>query len=142
MTASSERGYALLPHTADVIVSAWGPSAAACLDQAARGLSAVSAEVPDTAARRSVPYACGPDTDVELLVRVLEEVIYLAEVRELVVVGAVLDRTPQGGLAGHFDAMPLDAVVPVGPAPKAITRHGLAFGRDERGWQCTVTVDV
>ncbi|HEU4424948.1 MAG TPA: archease, partial [Pilimelia sp.] len=41
----SERGFRLLPHTADVIVSAWAPTASGCVEQAVRGLVAIFAEV-------------------------------------------------------------------------------------------------
>lgn len=138
----SERGFRLLPHTADVIVSAWAPTAPECVAQAVRGLVAIFAEVTGGAPTRPVPFACGPDSDGELLVRVLEEVIYLVDARDLVAVRALLRRSPQGGLAGHFDAVPLAAADVVGPAPKAIARHGLSFAADGGRWRCTVTVDV
>jgi SHS2 domain-containing protein len=65
-------GLRLLPHTADVIVAAWAPTATGCIEQAVR----------------------------------------------------------------------LAAVQHVGPAPKAITRHGLVVMHGDAGWQCQATVDV
>src|SRR5512144_769912 len=56
-------GYALLPHTADVIVAAWAPTATGCIEQAVRGLVAVFAEVPNHPTVRRIPYACPPDND-------------------------------------------------------------------------------
>jgi SHS2 domain-containing protein len=137
-----ERGYRLLPHTADVIISAWAPTDTACVDEAVRALIAVFAEVPDIAPRQPVPFTCEPASNGELLVRVLEEVIYLLEVRDLVAVQAVMERTAAGSLAGYLNAVPVAAVNLVGPAPKAITRHGLFFGPEGDRWGCAVTVDV
>jgi SHS2 domain-containing protein len=138
----SGRGCRLLPHTADVIVSAWAPSVTGCIDQAVRGLVAVFAEVPGGAPGERVPLACPPEDAAGLLVRVLEEVIYLVEVRGLVPVCADVHRTPAGGLAGHLDAVRVEGVDLVGPVPKAVTRHALAFDRGPDGWRCAVTVDV
>ncbi|MEV4709424.1 archease [Actinoplanes sp. NPDC049316] len=139
---AASAGFALLPHTADVIVAAWAPTATGCIEQAVRGLVAVFAEVPNHPAMREIPYACPPDSDTELLIRVLEEVIYLLEVREVVVSRANLRLTAAGGLAGALHAVPLAAVRQVGPPPKAVTRHGLVFAPDDSGWQCRITVDV
>ncbi len=138
----ADRGFAFLPHTADMTVTAWAPTDTGCLDQAVRGLVAAFAEVPATTAASEVPYSCPPAADSELLVQVLEEVIYLLDAQGLLACGARLDRRPDGGLAGTLLVVPATAARPVGPVPKAVTRHRLAFGRGADGWRCSATVDV
>lgn len=135
-------GYAVLPHTADLIVSAWAPSFTGCLDQAIRGLASSYVEISEPAPRERAPLSCDGADEAELLVRVLDEAIYLLDVAGSVAVGAVLTRTATGGLSGWLVTVPVTAAEPVGPAPKAVTRHGLRVGRRDGRWRCAVTVDV
>lgn len=143
-------GYRLLPHTADVRLLAWGPTREACLDQAVRALAAVFVELPGGVPASPpggvptrVPVALPPGPDAELLVGVLEEALFLVDVRGLVARAAELHPDGEGGLRGTLDAVALADVVPVGSVPKAIARSGLRFGEDDDGaWRCVVTVDV
>jgi SHS2 domain-containing protein len=137
-----ESGHELLPHTADVVVSAWGPTAELCFAEAVRGLVACFADVRHPSPDRAVPFNCEPAADSELLVQLLEEVIYLVDVHEVVPVRAAVARTAEGGLVGEFGVVALSSVDLVGPAPKAISRHGLRFAQGGAGWQCAVIVDV
>jgi SHS2 domain-containing protein len=143
MTARA--GHRLLPHTADLTVEAWAPTREECLAEAVHGLVASFADTAGAEAARPgrrVPFACPPESDTELLVRVLDEVIYLLDVRDVVPVRVALMSAPGGGLTGHVDVVDRAAVRPVGPAPKAVTRHGLRLAPDAGVWRCTVTVDV
>jgi len=135
-------GYRLLPHTADVVVQAWAPTRAACLAEAVRGLVAVFADTAGVAGSRSVAFAIGPATDEELLVRLLEEVIYRVEVDEVIPVDAQVELTPDGGVRGRLDVAPLAPGMIIGAAPKAIAWHELSFAPERTGWRCRVTVDV
>jgi protein archease len=135
-------GYRLLPHTADLVVSAWAPTAAGCVDQAVRALAASFALVVGWPPTRPVEFTVTGADDAELLVRVLDEAIYLLDADDLVAIGAQARRTAGGGLAGHFTTVPRSAVQQIGAVPKAISRHRLRFDRAEGGWRCTVTVDV
>jgi len=132
----------MLPHTADVIVSAWAPTAEGCIGEAVRGLVATFVDVTGLAAGSSVPVSFEPAPDAEALVLVLEEVVYLLDTRQVVPVRVELSRTPDGGLQGRWWVVPARSGRPVGSVPKAITRHGLRFGRDNGLWRCAVTVDV
>jgi SHS2 domain-containing protein len=132
----------LLPHTADLAVEAWAQTREECLAEAVRGLVASFADATGVAAQRRVSFGCPPGPDVELLVCALEEVIYLLDARDAVPVDVHLARAPDGGLSGHFDVVDRAVVKQVGPAPKAVTRHGLDLSPDADGWRCAVTVDV
>jgi SHS2 domain-containing protein len=135
-------GHRLVPHTADLTVAAWAPSREECLAEAVRGLVGSFADTTGTAAERRLPFTCRPGPDAELLVCLLEEVIYLLDTLDAVPVGVVVAVATDGGLTGHFDVADRATVRPVGPAPKAITRHGLRIGVAAGAWRCTVTIDV
>lgn len=138
-------GHRLLPHTADVRFEAWGPTREACLAEAVRALARIVIDTttapPPTA---SMPVTLPPTTDIDLLVSLLEEVIYDVDVLGVLALDAHLAVDPDdGALAGHLDTAPLAALPPTGCAPKAITRHNLLFAPDDHGaWRCLVTVDV
>jgi SHS2 domain-containing protein len=135
-------GYRLLPHTADVAIEAWAPTRAACLAEAVRGLVAVFADTSGVVAGRSVAVTLAPASDEELLVRLLEEVIYLVEVDGMVPVDAHLEPAADGGLRGRLEVAPVAPAMVVGPAPKAVAWHELSFAPGRTGWSCRVTVDV
>ena len=135
-------GYRLLPHTADVVVEAWAPTRGGCLAEAVRGLVAVFADTSGLDAVRSVELRLEPAGDEELLVRLLEEVVYLVEVDALVPVDVEVDLEPGGGLRARFDVTPLTPAMIVGPVPKAIAWYELEFARKGSGWTCRATVDV
>jgi SHS2 domain-containing protein len=88
--------------------------------------------------RLSYPPSAWP----ELLVRVLEDVIYLLEVRQVVPIGAAFSGTPDRGLQGEYRVVSAALGRPIGSIPKAITRHRLRFDHDDHAWRCAVTVDV
>ena len=140
VTAAS--GYRLLPHTADVMVSAWAPTVEDCMAQAVRGLVSCFAQTRAARPQRLVPFACDPAPQSELLVEVLEEAIYMIDAHDAVPVQVSLVRTPDGGMVGEFGVAARADVELIGPAPKAVTRHNLRFARDGSTWRCEVIIDV
>jgi SHS2 domain-containing protein len=135
-------GHRLLPHTADVMVSAWAPTVEGCLAQAVRGLVSCFADIRTVPPERLVAFVCDPGPDSELLVQVLEEAIYLVDAHDMVPVQVTVARTRDGGLVGEFGVAARSDVALVGPAPKAVTRHELRLERDDSTWRCQVVIDV
>lgn len=135
-------GHRLLPHTADCIIEAWGPDSASCVTEALTGLVESFAEVPDTPAIRLVPLAAGAGAPEDDLVSLLEDVIYALEVFSVVPVRFHLAETESGGLAGDMEVVGVDQVEIIGPAPKAVSYHGLSIGPLHGGWRCHVLIDV
>lgn len=135
-------GFEVLPHTADTAFAAWGPTRAACFAQAVRALVASFAEITNASAEGRHAIAFAPGADDDLLVDLLDEVIYLLDARGLVPVGADLQDGEDGGLTGELELAPVAAVRPAGAVPKAITYHGLEVEQRPQGWRCRVTVDV
>ncbi|HEX6869540.1 MAG TPA: archease [Micromonosporaceae bacterium] len=135
-------GHAILPHTADVMVSAWADTAEACLAEAVRGFVACFADTRASRPVRAVGFSFDPGPDTELLIEVLEEVVYLLDAGDEVPVQVALARTTHGGLVGEFGVAPRVAVPLVGAAPKGISRHQLRFEHLDDVWRCRFVVDV
>jgi len=135
-------GWRLLPHTADAILEAWGPDRASCLSQALLGLVRSFAEVPDTAATQLLPIAAPPGGPEDVLVSLLEDLLYVVDVFAVVPVRFHLTETEGGGVAGDMEVVPAAEVEVVGPVPKGVSYHGLSMGPHDGGWRCHVLIDV
>ncbi len=135
-------GHRFVGHTADTAFEAWGPERGACYAEAVHALVASFADVSHAEAvdRRLVEF--GPGSDEDLLVDLLEEVIYLLDTRGLVPVRAELRDREDGGLRGELEFAEVTSVQPSGAVPKAVTYHALEVEADAEGWRCHVTVDV
>lgn len=141
--ARGDAGHRQVPHTADVTIEAWAPTREECLAETVGGLVASFADTAGVAVPgRRVAFACPAAPDTELVVHLLEEVIYLLDAQDFVPVDVVVDLAPDGGVTGHFEVVDRVDVRQVGPAPKAVTRYGLNLSPDAGVWRCTVTVDV
>jgi SHS2 domain-containing protein len=138
-----QAGHRLVAHTADLILEAWAPEWRACLVEAVRALveSFVDREdAADSADRANRSLHAGARDPEGQLVALLDEVIYLLDAEDLVAVDVEInDVEPE--LRGRFAVVPVDAVTAVGPAPKAVSLHGLDVHKDD-GWSCRVLVDV
>ncbi len=138
----SARGHRVLPHTADLVVEAWGESRSACLEEAARGLVATFADTSKINVTQIVPFALEPGSDRELLVQLLQEIVYVIDVLGVVPVRTEVESTEDGGVAGFFDVAPVDTVELIGAVPKGVSRHELHIGPNDGRWSCQAIVDV
>lgn len=134
-------GHRALPHTADVRIEAWAPTREACVGEAVAGLAEAFVSVPDGVEVLSVPADLSAVTDEDVLVAVLDEVIYLMETSDAVPVRADVTAAA-GGVHVTFGAVPLGRAELVGAVPKAVTLHDLRITREADGWTCSVVVDV
>jgi SHS2 domain-containing protein len=138
---TSGPGHRLVPHTADLILEAWAPTRSQCLEQAVEALVSSFASPAVGAVTRSVPIDLAAADDAELLLLLLGEVIYLAEVRGQVPVAAELD-VDGTELRGRFEVISVDQIEQVGAIPKAVSRHALELTEDAETWRCRAVVDV
>ena len=76
---SDERGHRTVPHTADVIVEAWGPDRLGCLEELVGGVVESFALVRDRSDVRRVPIGLEPGESTSQVVALLDEVIYLVD---------------------------------------------------------------
>lgn len=140
-TTEPVRGHRAVPHTADTRLEAWAPTRDECIAEAVLGLVESFADVsgarPDRCVTVSVPE--GPAED--MLLTVLDEVIYQLDVHGDVPVDVEIDAAEEG-LGLRLAVAGAEAVEPVGAAPKGVSLHGLRFNVGPAGWACTVMVDV
>jgi SHS2 domain-containing protein len=139
---SDERGHRTVPHTADVIVEAWGPDRLICLEELVGGVVESFALVRDRSDVRRVPIGLEPGEGTSQVVALLDEVIYLVDTRGLVPIEVTLTAGPDGSLTGCLDFVPVDAVEPVGAVPKGVSWSDLVLEQRGARWWCHVLLDV
>lgn len=153
-SVGTESGYRWQRHTADLRLEAWAPSRETCLAQAVRGLVDSVAKTAGGGARTArdpvatVEFEVGGETDEELLVGVLDEVIYRMDVTGQIPVTSTI-RVGSRGLdvtCGMAEVGTPVAVVRSGDVRTGARRRAwlheprLSAGPDY--WSCTVTVAV
>ncbi|HZG06184.1 MAG TPA: archease [Streptomyces sp.] len=139
--AAPRGGHRGVPHTADLRVEAWAPTREECLAQAVRGLCESFLDLTGATGVRRRDVVVLADSDEDLLVALLDEVVYWLDAQDEVPVGVELTAVP-GGLRAGLDMADAGSLPATGAAPKAVTLHGLSFGRGPEGWRCSVTLDV
>ncbi|UGY91312.1 archease [Streptomyces gobiensis] len=151
----SMRGHRAVPHTADVRLEAWAPTRDECVAEAVLGLVESFADVSRTRPERVVTVSVPEGPAEDMLLAVLDEVIYRLDVHGDVPIDVEAvdvngaggededeDAADGGGLDLRLAVAGTEAVEAVGAAPKAVSLHGLHFGTDTVRWSCSVTVDV
>jgi SHS2 domain-containing protein len=136
------RGHRLEPHTADVILHAWGPDLAGCFEEAVAALLAIcidSADVPP--ARRVTRRFRFAEVD-SMLLDLLDEIIFVMDTETQVPIRARISIEPDGDLGAVIDLVAYDNVEIIGASPKAISRSELTVTQGSEGVSCSVLVDV
>lgn len=131
------RGHRCLPHTADVIIEAWGPDLPGCCEEAVAALIEGYAN-PDNAtivAEQAV-HVVGPAPADDMLVDLLDEVIFALDVAEGIPVGARVQAGGDGGLDARLALADPASIEPTGAVPKAISRSGLEITRRPHAVRC------
>jgi SHS2 domain-containing protein len=128
-------------HTADIRIEAWAPSRERCVAEAVTAMVESFAETSASHPTDLVEVLVDPGTDEDLLVDVLNEVIYLVETAGQVPVGVDVEAL-ESGLRVRFRMTDADLIEPVGAAPRAVSLHDLRFTPGPAGWSCAVTLDV
>lgn len=88
----SRSGYRLFSHTADVGLSAWGPSLDAAFAAAVRGLTSVTFAPAAVRPRDRRTVVVSDDDPARLLVHLLEEVLFLIETEGFLTARATISR--------------------------------------------------
>lgn len=159
MTADRQRGHRRVAHTADVIVEAWAPDLAGCLEEAVAGLVGIYADL-DTAdpAAPADADAVDPADGKELgsgrvvrlrsgaaevmLLALLDEVVFVLDTGDGVPVGAEVRPVDEGGVEVALRLVPAERLVGTGSVPKAIARSELAVTETAGRVSCRFLVDV
>ncbi|MGE7436660.1 MULTISPECIES: archease [Kitasatospora] len=136
-------GHRTVPHTADLCVEAWSPSIEGCIGEAVRAVVDGFADTSKAEVLGQRECTVTAQSDEDLLVSVLEEVIYRMDADGEIPLGAEVRRSQDGrSLSVRFSMADAGTVVPVGAVPKAVSLHGLHLRGGPGGWSCRVTVDV
>lgn len=135
-------GHRSIAHTADLRVEAWAPTREECIAQAVNGMvESFARPLPSRSVSREVECEVTGSSDADLLVAVLDEVIYRLET-----VGEVPAETEvfatAAGLRLRLRVVGADTVVPVGAVPKAVSLHELRCECTADGCWCSATIDV
>jgi SHS2 domain-containing protein len=135
-------GHRAVPHTADVILEAWGTDLASCTAEAVAALVDLCVEVGagDPVERRAVHLPPGPAES--LLLDALEEVIFTLDTAEGVPIRAEVSSAGDGGLDLVLVLANRRSVVPTGAVPKGISRSELVVRSGEGAVRCRFLVDV
>ncbi|TDC52510.1 archease [Micromonospora sp. KC207] len=142
MQRGSGRGHRSVAHTADVRIEAWAPDREGCLAEAVPAMVETFADTTGAGAGTEAGFDVPAGTDEDLLVGVLDEVIFRLETEGVLPVTARVTGTGEGGLRVRWRVVAVDAVELVGAVPKAVALHGLRFGPGPDGWSCAVILDV
>jgi SHS2 domain-containing protein len=122
----SGRGYRHFAHTADVGLSAWGPTLAEAFAEAIRGTVAVTYELSAIKPRVERVIQANADDAARRLVDLLDDVLYLADAEGFVPARAEVELK-QGRAIAHLTGETFDPARHrrAGPQVKAITYHGI-----------------
>jgi len=140
--AKTAKGHASLPHTADVRIEAWAPTAEECYEEAVAAFVDIFADVTGASAGQPRPFHVGPGSPELLLILLLDEVLLAVDVEGLVPRAVHVRRPGKDGLNGVFALVPVDEVQVVGSVAKGVSHEGLLFGTPDGSWRCQATVDV
>jgi len=130
-----------VPHTADLRIEAWAPTRDGCIRQAVLGavesfLDTSTSGPPHTRRRH-----LAADRDDDLLVAVLDDVIYLLDTAGEAPVDLRL-RSLDGAVDVEFAMVDATTLGQVGAVPKAVSLNELRLQQGEDRWRCSVTLDV
>lgn len=136
---STQMGFREVAHTADWELEAWAPDLASLLEQAARGMVAISGTrlQPHEGCRRSLDLHA---LDAEsLLVRFLTELLWLGQQEGLAFDTYRLSLAPGWSLHAELSGAPIASQE---KEIKAVTYHNLVIRRTPKGLAVNIVFDV
>jgi SHS2 domain-containing protein len=138
MRHSGHRG---VPHTADLRIEAWAPTREECLAQAVRAVCESFLDLTGAVGVRQRDVLVRGDRDEDVLVGLLEEVLYWLDTQGEIPIE--VEPVPVAdGLRVGLRMADTDPLPSTGAVPKAVTLHELDFRPGPEGWTCAVTLDV
>jgi phage shock protein A len=143
LASGARQGHRSVPHTADLRVEAWAPTREECLAEAARGLVDSFAVVAAVRPRRTAERRFIAGSDEDLLVAIIDEVIYRLDADAEIPVTVAVRPAPDGGVVLSMQLADAGEAEITGAAPKAASLHDLRCAPGPAGrWSCGITIDV
>lgn len=131
--------YTLIDHTADIGMRVCASSLPGLFEEAANALCDILGGRTDIHTDL-IPIACEGVDEADLLVRWLQEVLFLVEVRGFRFNGACVDTVSKtrvkGSLEGAFLQTPLETEI------KAVTYHNLTIERIDNDFVASIILDT
>ena len=136
-------GWELVEHTADIGVRAWGVTPADVFEQAARALFSLVCDPREIDERETIEVLLEAEARDLLLAAWLNELLYIFEVRRLVLSDFEVVELGEQSLRAKVTGEPLDLHrhVMCGGV-KAATLHELSLKPRDGGWEGFVLLDV
>ncbi len=134
--------YEILDHTADTGIEARASSLPGLIDELATGMFALVAVADPCPHDERIEVEVSAPTTEDLVVEVLSELLYEAEVEDLILCDfktAAIDGNSVRVTAGGAPTSELDLV---GPPIKAVTYHDVTVEQTADGWFGRVYFDV
>ena len=134
-------GYRSVPHTADLRIEAWAPTRDGCIRQAVLGTVASFMDISTATPDHNCVRRLTANRDDDLLVAVLEEVLYLLDTEGEAPVDVDVKGT-DAAIDVTFAMTDASTLPQVGAVPKAVSLNELRLVGGHHGWRCSVTLDV
>jgi SHS2 domain-containing protein len=139
--ADSASGHRTVPHTADLRIEAWSPTRDGCIKEAVLGTIESFLDTSSAYPQRTRRCRLREERDDDLLVAVLEEVIYLLDTEGEAPVDIELHDL-DGGVDVRFAMVDASTLPQLGAIPKAVSLNDIRLSQGRAGWRCAVTLDV
>jgi SHS2 domain-containing protein len=136
-----ERGHRVVEHTADEILEAWGPTRAACLEEAARGLVGLFAQPRSGAATRTCEFTLDASEGTALLLALLDEIIYLLDAHDRIPAATYIAELTDR-LNVSLDLVDVADARATGPAPKGVSRSQAHLRHEAGRWTARALIDI
>ncbi len=140
MTDNSS-GHRTVPHMADLRIEAWAPTRDGCIRQAVLGAVESFLDTSTSGPLHIRRRHLAADRDDDLLVAVLDDVIYLLDTAGEAPVDLRLTEV-DGAVDVEFAMVDATTLDQVGAVPKAVSLNELRLLHGEDRWRCSVTLDV
>ena len=136
-------GFEIIDHTADYAIRARGRDLRELIENAGRGLIALTVAAEGFAPTVRRAFSAHGDTPEILLIHALREILYLLDDEELVAIGFHVSRVAEGGVSAQADCVPLEAARDslLGHI-KAVTYHDLAVREVDGELQVEIVFDT
>jgi protein archease len=139
--AHSASGYRSVAHTADFRIEAWAPTRNGCIRQAVLGTVASFLDTSSARPNHTLVRRLTAERDDDLLVAVLDEVIYLLDTTGDAPVDVEVNGT-DSDVEVTFAMADAGRLPQIGAIPKAVSLSELRLAREPASWRCSVTLDV
>jgi SHS2 domain-containing protein len=132
----------VLDHTADTGIEATAGSVAELLHELAAGMFALMSSLEAGQAKEWVTVQVESPTLSDLVFDALSELLYQAEVEDLVLCDFRVAMEGDGAVTISAGGVPIVAAEATGPPIKAVTYHDLVIEERDGGWYGRVYFDV